>query len=561
MGMGHSVRHVLAALAFAGVLAFFCVLLVRAQVIQGEGYYETSLRSKAKVERVPAARGKILDRNGKVLVRDEVRWTAVVAEGAPEESRVRLAQLCREEGVRWDGEGAVTGVIARLLARGKEEGLEGVTFSPAVERVGSGALAPHVLGRVGAMSPEQWEELKRKGYAMEETVGKDGAEAAFEEALHGTPGRRYVETAGSGWDTEPVAGKNVTLTLDKDLQAAAQDALQAFLDGHPNASGGAVVALDVEDGGVLAMVSLPGYDPETFSKQYGALAQDEGHPLMNRAIQGLYAPGSAFKLVTATAALEEGVLTPETKILDTGRYTYYKNPQPQCWLYRQAGKTHGLETVTDAIADSCNIFFFDAGRRVGIETLGTYAKALGLGEKTGIELAGEQAGVVAGPAYTASVGGTWYEGSVLSAAIGQENHRFTPVQLAHMTATLVSGGERRQVHLLKQVAGEEAQEAVSLGKIALSEKNLTAIKEGMRRVVQSGSLAEAFRDLPVTAGAKTGSAQVAGEEESNAVLVCFAPYDAPKIALALVAEQGGSGAALGDAAAAILNTWAAGNLS
>ena len=197
MGMGHSVRHVLAALAFAGVLAFFCVLLVQAQVIQGEGYYETSLRSKAKVERVPAARGKILDRNGKVLVRDEVRWTAVVAEGAPEESRARLAQLCREEGVRWDGEGAVTGVTARLLARGKEEGLEGVTFSPAVERVGSGALAPHVLGRVGAMSPEQWEELKRKGYAMEETVGKDGAEAAFEEALHGTPGRRYVETSGS----------------------------------------------------------------------------------------------------------------------------------------------------------------------------------------------------------------------------------------------------------------------------------------------------------------------------------------------------------------------------
>ncbi len=561
MGMGHSVRHVLAALAFAGVLAFFCVLLVQAQVIQGEGYYETSLRSKAKVESVPAARGKILDRNGKVLVRDEVRWTAVVAEGAPEESRVRLAQLCREEGVRWDGEGAVTGVTARLLARGKEEGLEGVSFSPAVERVGSGALAPHVLGRVGAMSPEQWEELKRKGYAMEEAVGKDGAEAAFEEALHGTPGRRYVETSGSGWDTEPVAGKNVTLTLDKDLQAAAQDALQAFLDGHPNASGGAVVALDVEDGGVLAMVSLPGYAPETFSKQYGALAQDEGYPLMNRAIQGLYAPGSAFKLVTATAALEEGVLTPETKILDTGRYTYYKSPQPQCWLYRQAGKTHGLETVTDAIADSCNIFFFDAGRRVGIETLGAYAKALGLGEKTGIELAGEQAGVVAGPAYTASVGGTWYEGSVLSAAIGQENHRFTPVQLAHMTATLVSGGERRQVHLLKQVAGEKAQDAVRLGKIALSEKNLTAIKEGMRRVVRSGSLAEAFRDLPVTAGAKTGSAQVAGEEEANAVLVCFAPYDAPKIALALVAEQGGSGAALGDAAAAILNTWAAGNLS
>lgn len=559
--MRHSVRHILATLAFAGVLAFFCGLLVQAQVIQGEGYYEKSLRSKAKVESVPAARGKILDRKGKVLAQDVVSWTAVLAEDAPEESKVRLAQLCREEGVRWDGEGMVTGVTARLLARGKEEGLEGVTFTPAVERVGSGELAPHVLGRVGAMSPEQWEELKGQGYAMDEVVGKEGAEAAFEEYLHGTPGRRYMETEGSGWDAEPVTGKNVTLTLDKALQEAAQSALQEFLDGHPSAGGGAVVALDVEDGGVLAMASLPGYDPGEFSKQYGELAQDEEHPLMNRAIQGLYAPGSVFKLVTAAAALEEDVLTPETKILDTGRYTYYKSPQPQCWLYRQAGKTHGLETVTDAIADSCNIFFFDAGRRVGMETLGDYARALGLGEKTGIELAGEQAGVVAGPAYTASVGGTWYEGSVLSAAIGQENHRFTPVQLAHMTATLVSGGERRQVHLLKQVAGEEAQEAVSLGKVTLSEENLTAIKEGMRRVVQSGSLAEAFRDLPVTAGAKTGSAQVAGEEESNAVLVCFAPYDTPKIALALVVEQGGSGAELGDAAAAILNTWAEGDLS
>ena len=206
MGMGHSVRHVLAALAFAGVLAFFCVLLVQAQVIQGEGYYETSLRSKAKVERVPAARGKILDRNGKVLVRDEVRWTAVVAEGAPEESRARLAQLCREEGVRWDGEGAVTGVTARLLARGKEEGLEGVTFSPAVERVGSGALAPHVLGRVGAMSPEQWEELKRKGYAMEEAVGKDGDAGA---EVCGDCGERLGHGTGGGEERDADAGQGL----------------------------------------------------------------------------------------------------------------------------------------------------------------------------------------------------------------------------------------------------------------------------------------------------------------------------------------------------------------
>lgn len=315
------------------------------------------------------------------------------------------------------------------------------------------------------------------------------------------------------------------------------------------------MALDISDGGVLAMVSLPGYDEATFSADYPALSADEKKPLMNRAVQGLYAPGSTFKLVTAAAALEEGFLTPETQILDTGRYTYYDSPQPQCWLYRQEGKTHGLETVSEAIADSCNIFFYDAGRRVGIETLGDYAHALGLGEKTGIELAGEQAGVVAGPTYTESIGGTWYEGSVLSAAIGQENNRFTPLQLAHMTATLVGDGNRWQVHLLKQVEGEEPQEKVSLGQVRLSPENVAAIQEGMLAVTQSGSLATAFQDLPVQVGAKTGSVQVTGKETSNAVLVCFAPYDDPQIALALVAEQGGSGAALGEAAAQVIETY------
>ena len=396
---------------------------------------------------------------------------------------------------------------------------------------------------------------------MDAQVGKDGAEAAFESLLHGTPGTKVLETdrngqvTGESYSVTPQPGKDVTLTLDKDLQAAARAALQAFLDRYPQATGGAVAALDVSDGGVLAMVSLPDYDTATFSADYPSLSQDPDTPLMNRAVQGLYAPGSTFKLVTAAAALEEGYLTPETQILDTGRYTYYKSPQPQCWLYRQEGRTHGLETLSEAIADSCNIFFYDAGRRVGIETLDRYAHALGLGEKTGIELAGEKAGVVAGPDYTASVGGTWYEGSVLSAAIGQENNRFTPLQLAHMTATLMNGGERRQVHILKKAEGEEPYEKVSLGKEEISQENLDAIKEGMGAVTQTGSLSRAFRDLPVKAGAKTGSAQVDGADLANAVLVCFAPYDDPQIALAIVVEQGGSGSALGEVAAAILKEY------
>ena len=550
-----------AAAFFAAALTAFAVLLWGLQVTSGAAYYAKSQRSIAQVETVPAARGKLLDRNGTILAQDQVTWSAVLAEDVEDQVVRRLKTLCQEEDVAWEGTGPIAGVTPRLLARVKEEGLAGVSFTPAVQRVGSGTLAPHVLGRVGQMSPEEWEVYQDRGYAMDETVGKDGAEGAFESYLHGTPGQNVLETDKDGRITgetnavQPQAGRDVTLTLDRDLQAAAETALAGFLDRHPQATGGALVALDVRDGGVLAMVSQPGYDAASFSADYAALSQDEAHPLMNRAVQGLYAPGSTFKLVTAAAALEEGFLTPETQILDTGRYTYYKSPQPQCWLYRQEGKTHGLETVSEAIADSCNIFFYDAGRRVGIDMLGQYARALGLGEKTGIELAGEQAGVVAGPEYTASVGGTWYEGSVLSAAIGQENNRFTPLQLAHMVATLVGGGDRWQVHLLQKVAGEAPREKVRLGKVNLSPGNVAAIKEGMLAVTQSGSLAAAFQSLPVQVGAKTGSAQVDGEETSNAVLVCFAPYEDPEIALAVVVEQGGSGSPLGTVAAQVIQAY------
>ena len=550
-----------AAAFFAAALTAFAVLLWGLQVTSGAAYYAKSQRSIAQVETVPAARGKLLDRNGTILAQDQVTWSAVLAEDVEDQVVRRLKTLCQEEDVAWEGTGPIAGVTPRLLARVKEEGLAGVSFTPAVQRVGSGTLAPHVLGRVGQMSPEEWEVYQDRGYAMDETVGKDGAEGAFESYLHGTPGQKVLETDKDGRITgetnavQPQAGRDVTLTLDRDLQAAAETALAGFLDRHPQATGGALVALDVRDGGVLAMVSQPGYDAASFSADYAALSQDEAHPLMNRAVQGLYAPGSTFKLVTAAAALEEGFLTPETQILDTGRYTYYQSPQPQCWLYRQEGKTHGLETVSEAIADSCNIFFYDAGRRVGIDMLGQYARALGLGEKTGIELAGEQAGVVAGPEYTASVGGTWYEGSVLSAAIGQENNRFTPLQLAHMVATLVGGGDRWQVHLLQKVAGEAPREKVRLGKVNLSPGNVAAIKEGMLAVTQSGSLAAAFQSLPVQVGAKTGSAQVDGEETSNAVLVCFAPYEDPEIALAVVVEQGGSGSSLGTVAAQVIQAY------
>lgn len=545
---------------FPLILLAFTVLLWRLQVTAGAAYFEKSQRSIAELEPVAAARGKLLDRRGNILAQDSVSWTVTLAEDCDPSVRRRLSALCREAAVEWDGQGDIPHAGAALLARLQEEELEGVSVSPAVKRQGSGDLAPQLLGRVGAMSQEEWARYRDQGYALNETVGKDGAEEAFEALLHGSPGVRLVERDRQGRRTKqayaqtPVAGQDVTLTLDSRLQAAARAALAAALEGNPQATGAAAVVLDVRDGGVLAMVSLPDYDTERFSQDYTALAQRPDHPLLNRAIQGLYAPGSTFKLVTAAAALEEGVVTPETEILDTGRYTYYKTPQPQCWIFREEGRTHGPETLSKAIADSCNIYFYDVGRRLGIETLDRYARALGLGECTGIELAGEQPGVVAGPAYTRSLGETWYEGSVLSAAIGQENNRFTPLQLAHMTATLVGGGTRWQVHLLKKAAGEDYTPQ-ALGSLDLQPAHLDAIKAGMLAVTQEGSLALAFRDLPVAAGAKTGSAQVAGAELANAALVAFAPYEDPEIALAIVVEQGGSGTALGVPAVEILQAY------
>lgn len=542
------------AAAFVACMAVFISILINLQVVSGAAYYQEAQRSIATVELVPAARGKLLDCDGKILAQDLTVWTAQLAENCPNDVKNRLRQLCREEDVSWDGSSVIAEPTPRLLARIKEEALEGVSIFPTVRRVGSGTLAPHVLGRVAAMNEAEWSYYEEKGYAMNERVGKDGAERAFEDRLHGTPGKRVVERNRDGQVTAtqysvlPAAGENVSLTLSLDLQTVASSSLSNFLETNPTAVGGAVAMLDIKTGGVLALVSLPGYDTETFSQDYTELAKDPTRPLLNRAVQGAYPPGSTFKMVTAMAALEEGYLTPETQILDTGRYTYYKSPQPQCWLYRQEKRTHGLETVSEAIEDSCNVFFYDAGRRVGIETLGDYARLLGLGELTGIELEGEQKGVVAGPEYTEALGESWHEGSVLSAAIGQENNRFTPLQLAHMVATLVGDGSRRRVHLEKGAEG-------ILDTVSFSPKNVEAVKEGMLAVTERGSLRRVFRSVPVPVGAKTGSAQVEGKEESNAVLVCFAPYENPEVALALVAEEGGSGAGLGSVAAEILTAY------
>ena len=464
------------------------------------------------------------------------------------------------------------GVDIDFISKVKEQGLSGVEIEAATVRTYNTEYAAHLLGRVGAI--ENWDAYKdldldgdgTPDYEMDDTVGKEGAELAFESYLRGTAGVREVErnTSGKGvsekWTTAPQPGDNVVLTIDIDLQKQVEDILSQAIPqlASEDTEGAACVVMDVNRAEVLASASYPSYHLATYSADLAENSADPLKPFLNRAFQGVYAPGSTFKMVTAVAGLESGIIEPDTEIMDTGVYTYYQDDGPQCWYWRQYRRKHGLVNVSEALEVSCNVFFFDVGRRVGIQGLQEFAAKFGLGEPTGIELY-EETGVMAGPEYTQSMGQTWYEGSTLSVAIGQESSQFTPLQLANYIATLVNGGTRYSAHLLKEVKSSDFSQVLYtyepevLDSIDIQPENLDAVKAGMLALTTGkGSLARYFQDLPVQVGAKTGSAQVNAETESNAVFVCFAPYDDPQIAISLVVEKGGSGSTLASIAADIL---------
>ena len=464
------------------------------------------------------------------------------------------------------------GVDIDFISKVKEQGLSGVEIEAATVRTYNTEYAAHLLGRVGAI--ESWDAYKdldldgdgTPDYEMDDTVGKEGAELAFESYLRGTAGVREVERNTSGkvvsekWTTAPQPGDNVVLTIDIDLQKQVEDILSQAIPqlASEDTEGAACVVMDVNRAEVLASASYPSYHLATYSADLAENSADPLKPFLNRAFQGVYAPGSTFKMVTAVAGLESGIIEPDTEIMDTGVYTYYQDDGPQCWYWRQYRRKHGLVNVSEALEVSCNVFFFDVGRRVGIQGLQEFAAKFGLGEPTGIELY-EETGVMAGPEYTQSMGQTWYEGSTLSVAIGQESSQFTPLQLANYIATLVNGGTRYSAHLLKEVKSSDFSQVLYtyepevLDSIDIQPENLDAVKAGMLALTTGkGSLARYFQDLPVQVGAKTGSAQVNAETESNAVFVCFAPYDDPQIAISLVVEKGGSGSTLASIAADIL---------
>ncbi len=438
------------------------------------------------------------------------------------------------------------------------------------------SVASHILGRVGIIYAEEYAELKDKGYGMTAILGKDGMEKALEGYLRGIDGKRTVEADIRGNITneyiseEPKPGKNCILTIDIALQEVAEKALADTIESirktgqasskkqGADAEGGAVVVLSVATGEVLAMASYPTYNLATFTADYNALRVDALTPMLNRAIQGVYPPGSTFKMATAVAALEEKVVTPTTKIRDQGIYTYWDDYQPRCWIFRDRGVTHGNINISEALKYSCNYFFFEVSRIMGIETLNKYASALGLGKRTGIELYGEEPGKLASPETVKD----WQGGLVLQAAIGQSAQQFTPIQLANYVATILNGGERHQPYLLKEVRDYTTGELVMetepkvLDSIALSQSTIDAIKLGMKGVVtEDGTASSVFYGYPIALGGKTGSAQTRTGRSAHGVFVAFAPYDNPEIVVCAVGEYAGSGGAVAPVAVAIFDQY------
>ena len=442
-------------------------------------------------------------------------------------------------------------------------GYSGAKVTSSFVRKYETTYAAHILGTVGSLYKEDLENPLYADYPMNATVGKEGVELAFEQYLHGTDGTRIVSTNSEGkvtgvfYEKEPQPGNTVELTIDLELQKVVEDALEKTVsamneeDGN-TARGAAAVVEAVGTGEILSIASYPTYDLSTYRQNYAALEADPSYPMLNRATQGGYAPGSTLKPLTAIAALEEGVIEPYQKLNSPVTWYYPGDPNSyaKCW-YRSG--SHGLINITQAITLSCNYFFAEMGYRLGLDTLNEYVRAFGLGEHTGIEI-GDRTGNL-----TENKPG---ENLAPWAAFGQADYLFTPIQLANYIATLVSGGKRCDAHLMKAVKTYDNTEVVALGNtepqtiLDISAENLEAVKQGMLGYTQPGGMVYSyFKDCVVSAGAKTGTAQLGANVTNNGVFVCFAPYEDPEIVISIVIEQGGAGAALASTAVEILNAY------
>ena len=473
-------------------------------------------------------------------------------------------------------------VDATQLAELMELNMPGLQVQASTVREYNTLYAAHILGRTAAMSPEEWEIYREKGYAMDAFVGKDGLEKAFEEVLHGTDGvlRTTVDRQGNiisqYYAVEPKAGSNVETTLDINYQRIAEDALEDYiLDLRKNgvgskkegkdAEGGAAVVIDVRTGAVLASASYPTFNIATFSRDYNELVKDKYSPMFNRALMQAYPPGSTYKMVTAVAALNDSVISRFTTVEDKGIYDYYEGYQPACYLYTASRQTHGIINCAQALAVSCNYFFYEVGRLTGWERMDAAAKVLGLGEATGVELP-ETTGWRANPEskkalYSDPAYQVFTDGDIIAMAIGQSENRFSPLQMAVYTAAVANRGLRYKATFLNRIISADYQELLyemkpePVAYLNVSDEAWEVCSAGMRMAVteSNGTANKVFGDYPVAVCAKTGTAQHGAAGSDHASFVCYAPANDPMIAIAIYVEKGAQGGNLGVIAKAVFD--------
>lgn len=556
------------------VFAAFFARLAWMQFVRADYYADKAAEASSASYTVTqhAARGAIVDSAGVVLARDTTVYDVYLRLPAPPGTDLRetvkaIESLTGSKDVETQLAAFFAAASAGELPVMQGVGSDVLTSFYKADLVQSGAvraaargvrtwpngtLLPHTLGFTGPITAEQWPTVRRRGLAMDAVIGQSGLEAAYDDLLRGQDGRVLVNTGFDGAVRrtvplrEAAPGATLVLTVDSALQKELQNALLSQIEvlRTTKAAGagrecraGAAVVVDVQTGGILAAASVPGFDLNRYRADYAALSADAAAPLLDRVCQGLYAPGSAFKPAVAAAALTAGI-DPAATVNCTGRYGFYSGYQPGCLQYGHGGPVD----LRTALEYSCNIFFYDVGRRLGVDVFSAMARQLGLATPTGVEITEAQGRL------TWSSDENYQAGLTLMAAIGQGNTAVTPLQLAAYAATLANCGQRPALHFADRAVNAATGETVwqyasTFTTVPGGEGVFGPIRDGMKRMARTTRV---LREAPVACAAKTGSPQLAdtlpgGGHYVNSVLIGYAPADDPQIAMAVVLEYGGGG--------------------
>jgi len=568
--------HRLDVLAIIVVLVFVALVsrLGYLQVVQGRYYERLADGNRLRLIPIMAPRGTFYDRNGVALVSNRPGFTVSLLNlsgPVPDEVIVKLAEILAMnpddirsklkqargsfEPVRIKtdiGPDIVTKIEER---RGELPGVV-IEIQP-VRNAVYNELAAHALGYVGEINASELKKRKDQGYQPGDIIGKTGLEWVYDKEIRGIDGGMQVEVDVTGQPVqvlgkkEPQPGNNLVLTLDARIQQATEKAIDeqlAFLQTktpYKNAKAAAAVVMNPQTGEILAMASRPTFNPNLFavgisSKDWNTINNNPYFPMQNRVISGQYPPGSIYKIITGTAALELGVVTPEEKILDTGKH----------WLIPKGnaeGEALGWINFKEALAKSDNVYFYELGYRLGIDNLEKYSRMFGLGEPTGINLPGEASGLVANRQYKEKVFKEgWYISETFDAAIGQGFQLTTPLQIASVVSQIANGGYRYRPYLVNKIVSPDGMVIKSfspevLGSIKISDKTLNLVRESMRAVVQEGGTAgHIFKDFPIEIAGKTGTAENPHGHD-HSWFVAYGPFEDPRIVVVVLVEHGGFG--------------------